>query len=884
MKTGRKKEHQNLLEAFFRRADPGLVETLEGVTLFRITQGRFLNLDLFQPEDQICLLKGRIEVLMDGSASGSGMKQSLTEFIPGQVLSFSTIRQFGLLLAAITDEAIICPVPESCIFEHKILRESRDALLAHIMTSLPRTDAPSEDPEFRQMMEGPIQASVKQCLKQLMSYCPPLKEVVAPGEVPENFAALNTMIAEAGFQIHEEHVSWNQLLDREPHAFPIVLEDPDRFCHWIVGVKGRSLHELWFGRSTPFSPRQGDSQHMFSILWLVPPKEELSVIASSAKDLFSLNWYVRILTHEWLLTSQMFLASVMVQILSLGIPIFSMVIFDRVFGRQNFSTLNVMTVGIAIVALADIAIKSARSFILSHQLTGMDRITARALLKKLMDAPIGLDRRKETQKDEKSGDKNAPKGQLRKNQLRIIPERFADLFKTNQTIVSMFLMNGPDAIFSVILMVVLIILSPTLAIVSLFPLLPIGIEALVTGPKRKKAAAQSSKEHRDIQLLLTEYLIQAETLQAVYAEEFWKKNVFQKIQTTLKNGFQTRFERIGSGNLQGFFGNVGSVATLFIGAHEVLEGKITFGVYLAVNMLGRQVISSAQKFLSAAGEFQEAMDNVKTFQDLFAADEGFRTKNQQTFYLEQAAGDIRVVNVHFRYEGNLPWVLKGMSLHIPAGQKIVLVGPSGSGKTTILRLLQRIFTPNQRYLCLDGINTVDMDLESLRQCIGVVSQKPTLFSGTIYDNLVMGNPLANMSDILDTLQLVGMEEEIMHNPKGLEAEVYPMGANFSGGQSARLALARVLLKKPSVLILDESLSQVEPALQAQIYDRIWTQYKNATCIFVTDYMPIHQRADGILVIQDGQLVEVGTYNELMKANGLYCKLFQPDVTNFSLNI
>lgn len=890
MNSGEKKEYHHLLEALSRKGEPALAEYLENVPLFRLTRGRLLNLTLFQPDHHLCLLKGSLDIFIGDSALHQGQKpggkKNLMSFLPGHVLAMSSVHKFGLALAAGADEVILFPIPEALVLENTPLRDSLDAVLAQIITNLPRQNGEEMDSE-PELLKGPIKASVKQCLRQVISYCPQLRETLELGAIPETFWELKSTLQDTDFTVHHESLTWSQLLEVDPEDLPIIVEDADQFCHWIVGIRGHSLHELWFGRSVPFQV-ENSQERKYNIIRL-ESNDSVANSPVSAKDLFSMGWYIRLLAKEWLLTCQMVLASILIQGLSLGLPIFSMIIFDRVFGRQNLSTLNVMTVGVLIIVLTEIATKSARTFILAHQLKNLDQIAIRVVLKKLRDAPIGLDRRKErTEKgDGKGGDNKEPTGvsrsQALQNQLRMIPERFSELFKANQTIVSMLLMHVMDAIFSIILMVVLCLLSFDMAVVSLLPLIPIGIEALVTGPKRKKAAAASFKKQRENQLVLTEYLIQSETLQSIYAETFWERNILRRIQDTMREGFAERTQRIGTGNIQGFFGNLGSILALFVGAHEVLEGQISFGVYLAVNMLGRQVVTGTQKFLGAIAEFQEATETTRSFQELFAKEEATQKVQGQTFYMEQVSGELRLVNVHFRYEENLPWILKGVTFTIPAGQKIVLAGRSGSGKTTLLRLLQRFYMPNQGYICLDGINIANMDLESLRQCVGVVNQKPTLFSGTVYENLVMGNPMADLGDVIDILQVVEMEEEIMNQATGLESEVFPFGSNFSGGQTARLALARVLLKQPSLLVMDECLSQVEPAMQAKIYDRLWEWYQKATCLFVTDYLPVHQRADCIIVMHEGQIVEAGSYAELVKANGIYCKLFQPDVSKFQLS-
>lgn len=879
-----RKEYQHLLDALSKQGEAGFGEYLSKAPMYKLSRGKKLNLELFQVGQSICVLKGSVQITVLTHLMDQAPKPVFVmNFLPGHVLAVKSIHQFQLSLVASSEEVILLPIPDEMVQSFPTLKESLDAVFAQVMGHLPRQQTAHLEEDEDGEMAGPVHASVKQCYRQLINYCPQLKEEMDIGILPDTFSALRSELQKTDAVVRTKQLAWPEILALDTEVFPLMVEDPLKMLHWCVGTRGEGLHELWFGRSIVFNPDPSNPNRKYNVMWLEIIEDAFRP-TQTPEPLFSMIWYCQQLMKEWVLTIQMVFASVMVQVLSMGIPIFSMVIFDRVFGRQNFSTLNVMTIGVLIVVLTDIATKTARTFVLAHQMKQLDQMAMKAVLHKLRDAPIGLDRRREQTEnennDEKAKAQNQSRAQKLQNQLRLIPERFADLFKANQTIVSLFLIHLPDAIFSIALMAVLFLLSPVMAAVSLMPLIPIAIESLITNPRRKKAATENYKKQREHQLMLTEYLIHSETLQSVYAESFWEKHVLKRIQDSMRDGFSERLQRVGTGNIQGFFANLGAVLALFVGAHEVLEGDITFGVYLAVNMLGRQVVSGIQKVLGAVADFQEAREVTRDFQHLFKEEETVNKVFGQSFFMESVSGEIRMVNVHFRYDAHLPEVLKGLTLTIAPGQKVVLAGRSGSGKTTFLRLLQRFYNPTHGYICLDGINVLNMNLESLRQCVGVATQKPTLFSGTVFENLVMGNPLADLGDVIDMLQLVEMEEEIMNQPKGLETEVFPFGANFSGGQTARLALARLLLKNPSILCLDECLSQVDPSHQAKIYDNIWKKYSRQTCLLVTDYMPVHQRADLILVLHQGHIVEAGTYNELVQAGGLYARMYQPDVSHF----
>jgi subfamily B ATP-binding cassette protein HlyB/CyaB len=731
-------------------------------------------------------------------------------------------------------------------------------------TSSSRLSTPKASVGGRQNSSGPDGHSVRACLEHLLAHFghPPLTQPPKPEHL-RTLDDLARFLERQAFTVESAALTWPQLLNA---SFPFVLEsEPGRF-RWITGRRGRFLLAAEADSSVlnasqagskaaqvtlhPFAPDRATWNRPLNIL---TPRPIAAGEGADRAFSFGLRGYTRLLFQQGALSSQMVLASVLVQVFALGTPIFYMVIFDRVFGRQNLATLDIMAAGILMVLILDVLVKQLRAYVLAHQLEAVDKFTLETLLRKLFRLPL---------------DKMGPAV------TRSFSERYGELIKINQSVATMLLVTSLDVLFSVIVVAFLLLLHPFLAGVAMAPIVPIVLSTMWSGPRVRRRAEAFGKEQRTCQMKMTEALQHAETVQSLNADRFLDWKLGRAMDTMLENGFPARMDRVGSGQLQGFFAGLGTIATLYFGAHAVLQSEISYGVYMAINMMSRNVIGSVQRFTQAIVQFQEAVDAFDQFKTLLAGDEG-QQRAGTGLQLDAVQGRISLIDLYFRYQPESRPVLDGVSLEIPAGQKVVLTGRSGAGKTTLIRLLQRLYEPTSGYVCLDGVNAAELDSGSLRRHIGVALQKPALFSGTVRENILLGHPAATHRELLDAIAMADLEEFLLRFPKGLEGEIMPMGANLSGGHAARIALARVFLRQPDVLILDEALAALEPAAAGRIFERILEKYRENTCLFVTDYAPLHQRADRILVLQDGQLVEDGTFTELVRAKGYYYHL-QPD--------
>uniref|UniRef100_A0A8R1DVZ2 ABC-type xenobiotic transporter n=1 Tax=Caenorhabditis japonica TaxID=281687 RepID=A0A8R1DVZ2_CAEJA len=246
--------------------------------------------------------------------------------------------------------------------------------------------------------------------------------------------------------------------------------------------------------------------------------------------------------------------------------------------------------------------------------------------------------------------------------------------------------------------------------------------------------------------------------------------------------------------------------------------------------------------------------------------------------VDNMKGDISFQNVHFRYPSrkNVP-VLKGISLTVKSGEKIALVGSSGCGKSTIVNLLQRFYDPIKGKVLLDGIDLTEINVHSLREQIGIVSQEPVLFDGTIYENIKMGNERATHEMVIDACKMANANDFIKRLPEGYGTRVGEKGIQLSGGQKQRIAIARALVKNPKILLLDEATSALDTEAEREVQAALDQAQAGRTTIIVAHRLSTIRNVDQIFVFKSGNIVESGSHEELMHKQGVFYEMTQAQV-------
>jgi ABC-type bacteriocin/lantibiotic exporter with double-glycine peptidase domain len=240
------------------------------------------------------------------------------------------------------------------------------------------------------------------------------------------------------------------------------------------------------------------------------------------------------------------------------------------------------------------------------------------------------------------------------------------------------------------------------------------------------------------------------------------------------------------------------------------------------------------------------------------------------------SGGIELRNVGFSYERNGTPVVRGVSLSIRPGEHVALVGTSGSGKSTLAMLMIGLYEPTEGAILFDGIPFRELDYPSVREQFGVVMQEPAIFSGSIRDNLLFGAKDVRVEDLTRYARLAAIDEEIARLPMGYQTYLAERGSGLSGGQRQRIALARALAHEPRILLLDEATSHLDTVTERRIHERL--RELRCTRIVIAHRLSTVRDADRILVLENGAIVETGTHDELIRANGPYAELLgQPEI-------
>lgn len=316
---------------------------------------------------------------------------------------------------------------------------------------------------------------------------------------------------------------------------------------------------------------------------------------------------------------------------------------------------------------------------------------------------------------------------------------------------------------------------------------------------------------------------------------------------------------------------IGLGIVLWRGGMQVQIGNITVGGIQAFVSYITFIMWPIQDIARVYAHMQNAVASAERIFGLIDTEPTVKDR-PLTVETDTIEGDIRFENVHFYYEENDP-VIKNLNFHVNQGEMVALVGPTGGGKTTIVNLLCRFYEPNQGTIYMNGVDYQDMKLDDIQSRIGVVLQTPHLFSGSIRDNIRYGRLNATDEEIEEAAKLAGAHEFIIKFEHGYDQDVGEGGNLLSVGQKQLVSIARALLAQPELFIMDEATSSVDTLTEALIQRGMDRLMKGRTSFVIAHRLSTIKRADIILVIEDGQIAEMGTHKELIKKKGKYYNLY-----------
>lgn len=377
----------------------------------------------------------------------------------------------------------------------------------------------------------------------------------------------------------------------------------------------------------------------------------------------------------------------------------------------------------------------------------------------------------------------------------------------------------------------------------------------------------------DLEAQLVESLNAISTIKRFGIEEYANLKTETRFVHLLKNTFRSIYGSImAQGGIQ-FVSTGITIAVLWIGSGLVVSQELTPGTLMMFYSLVGYVVSPVGTLISSNQTIQDALiaaDRLFQIMDLEREQD-----DEQKIKLEKdQIGDIAFENVSFRY-GTRTEVFTSLDLTIEKGKLTAIVGESGSGKSTLMSLLQHIYPVQQGRIRIGKYDIANIDNRSLRQHVGTVPQHIELFSGTLVENIAIGDLHPNMKQVSALIDLLGLREFLERQPKGFRTQIGEQGANLSGGERQRVAIARALYKEPEIIILDEATSSLDNIAERYVKDALEVLKKEGkTIIVIAHRLSTVKNADKIIVLHHGKVEESGTHEELSRHNGIYCRLWK----------
>ncbi len=531
--------------------------------------------------------------------------------------------------------------------------------------------------------------------------------------------------------------------------------------------------------------------------------------------------------------------SLFVNLLALAAPVFVLQVYDRVVFFAGLTTLQGLVIGMAIALLFDFVLRQARSRMLQRVALRIDVEVGRRLFDKLLALPLRA--------------------------LESKPSAYWQaLFRDIEVVRNVF--SGASAIlltdlpFAVLFVSFIFVIALPIAwlliiVLPLFLLLAWRSAAVLGAASAEERSAGFARD-----ALVAEMIAGRATAKALALGDSlrpaWEDRHAETIERALNRG----------GRADSYV-NLGTMLTVFttvlltsVGALAIIDQRLSIGALIATNMLAGRIISPFQQLVSMWRNYATARQAIARLGDVFAADEDRRDSEIK---LDRPQGDLRLENVSFRYAEDAAPVIEGVKLHIKPGGMHAVVGPNGSGKTTLLKLINGLYPPTTGRALLDGADIAQFTRKELARWIGYAPQEAFLFAGSIRDNIAKGRPEATDQEIIAAAAGAGLHQHVIELPDGYATEIGEAGMRLSGGLRQRIVIARALIGRPPILLLDETSANLDRQAEEALAKTLSTLARDHTIIVVSHSPVLLSACNNVLALDKGKVAMAGPADEVL---------------------
>lgn len=640
--------------------------------------------------------------------------------------------------------------------------------------------------------------------------------------------------------------------------FVVVFKITDKFV--VVGDPAKDLMRL---------ETEEFYKNFTGTLLILKPTEKFQTGKLVGGKMF--DRFLRLLVPQKKLFVYSILASILLTVLGIISSLFNKIIMDEILPYKLENILQLVLLIFSVIGGTKVIISFVRQWMMLYLSQKIDIPMMLGYFEHIYKLPMKFFATRKT------GD---------------IITRFSDAFTIKSIFTNIALTLIMDISMALVTGTILFKMNVTLFIIILFMTIISILLVFIFKQPYKKINEEQMQQGSVLNSQIIEGLRAVETIKGNACEETELENIekeyIKSLRISLKEGMLSNVQ----GSISSLVSTIGNLILMYFGIMQVIDGNITLGSLMAFTTLSGYFMDPVGRLVGLQLQIQDANISMKRMTEILdyeqeqsvsiVGDQNNPTSMLMTnkieiekIYqdIEKIDGDIELKNISFRY-GNRKPVLKGINFEIPKGKKVALVGASGSGKSTIAKLLLKYYEPEEGEILIDGVDISEYSNHSLRKAISYVPQAIELFSKNIYDNIRVSRMNATLEEVEEAAKTADAHNFIKRLPMQYYTYLEEAGNGLSGGEKQRIALARAFLKKNEFYILDESTSNLDFGTENIIFDMIYNKLRNKSMLIIAHRLSIVRDCDEIIVMEQGEIVEKGNHEELIKKKGQYFKLWE----------